>query len=255
MKRLIAIFVLFLFVFYSAPALAQQDGISVDSLVTEQQTASEPMSFHKVVKQKFVEGSPFFMSFVALVLVVGLAVCIERIIFLNMSEINSKNLLSDVGDAISKGDMEMAKNVCHSTRGPVASICYEGLSRIDQGTDVVEKAVIAHGNVQAALLEKGCRWIKLFIVMAPVLGFLGTIIGMVQAFDKIQITGDISATIVAGGMKVALITTIFGLVAGLVLQIFYSYILSKIDNLTSDMENASLSLLDMVSKYNLKYKR
>ena len=126
---------------------------------------------------------------------------------------------------------------------------------IDQGIDVVEKSVVSYGGVQAGYLEKGCSWITLFIAMAPSLGFLGTVIGMVQAFDKIQQVGDISPTVVAGGMKVALITTIFGLIVALILQVFYNYVLSKIEALTSEMEDSSISLLDMVIKYDLKYKK
>lgn len=256
MKRFIATLVLLVTFFFSVSSLqAQENDVVPNSPVAEQQAVPEPMSFQKMVKQKFIEGSPFFMSFVALVLVVGLAVCIERIIYLNLSDINIKELLSDVEDSLAKGDIEMAKNICRSSRGPVSSLCYEGLQRIDQGTDVVEKSIVGHGNVEVALLEKGCRWIKLFILMAPALGFIGTVIGMIQAFDKIQATGDISVTVIAGGMKMSLITTIFGLIAGLILQMFYSYILSKIDKLTCDMENSSMALLDMVTKYNIKFKR
>ncbi len=188
-------------------------------------------------------------------LVLGLAFCIERIIYLSLAETNTKKLMANIEAALEKGDVEAAKTVCRNTRGPVASICYQGLMRIDEGIDVVERSVVSYGGVQAGYLEKGCSWITLFIAMAPSLGFLGTVIGMVMAFDKIQQAGDISPTVVAGGMKVALITTIFGLVVALILQVFYNYILSKIEGLTSEMEDSSITLLDMITKYNLKYKK
>ena len=172
-----------------------------------------------------------------------------------MTEINTKKFIAAVEKKKKKGDVEGAKNIARNTRGPIASIYYQGLMRLDQGLDVVEKSVVSYGGVQAGYLEKGCSWITLFIAMSPSLGFLGTVIGMVQAFDKIQQVGDISPTVVAGGMKVALITTIFGLIAALILQVFYNYILSKIEALTSDMEDSSVTLLDMVVKYELKYKK
>ena len=207
------------------------------------------------VKIKYIEGSAFFMSFISIALVIGLAFCIERIIYLSLAEINTKKFMAAIEAAMEKGDVEGAKDIARNTRGPIASIYYQGLMRLDQGLDVVEKSVVSYGGVQAGYLEKGCSWITLFIAMSPSLGFLGTVIGMVQAFDKIQQVGDISPTVVAGGMKVALITTIFGLIAALILQVFYNYILSKIEALTSDMEDSSVTLLDMVVKYELKYKK
>jgi biopolymer transport protein ExbB len=172
-----------------------------------------------------------------------------------LAEVNVKKMIAAVEEALEKGDIEGAKDIARDTRGPVASIYYQGLLRVDEGIDVVEKSVVSYGGVQAGYLEKGCSWITLFIAMAPSLGFLGTVIGMVQAFDKIQQVGDISPTVVAGGMKVALITTIFGLVVALILQVFYNYILSKIEALTSEMEDSSITLLDLVIKYNLKHKK
>ncbi len=224
---------------------------------TEQTTTvvEEGGGLHKELKTKFIEGSADFMSLVAIALVLGLAFCIERIIYLSLAEVNTKKLMANIEAALEKGDVEAAKTVCRNTRGPVASICYQGLMRIDEGVDVVERSVVSYGGVQAGYLEKGCSWITLFIAMAPSLGFLGTVIGMVMAFDKIQQAGDISPTVVAGGMKVALITTIFGLVVALILQVFYNYILSKIEALTSAMEDSSITLLDMIMKYNLKYKK
>ena len=215
----------------------------------------ETGGLHKELKTKFIEGDAGFMSLPAIALVLGLAFCIERIIYLSLAEVNTKKLLANVEAALEKGDVEAAKTVCRNTRGPVASICYQGLMRIDEGVDVVERSVVSYGGVQAGYLEKGCSWITLFIAMAPSLGFLGTVVGMVMAFDQIQQAGDISPTVVAGGMKVALITTIFGLVVALILQVFYNYILAKIEAITSQMEDSSITLLDIIMKYNLKYKK
>lgn len=212
----------------------------------------EQVGFHKALKTKFIEGNAGFMSLVALALVLGLAFCIERIIYLSLSEINAKKFMADLDDKIMRDDIEGAKKQCRETRGPVASICYQGLERLDESIDNIERSVTSYGSVQSANLEKGCSWITLFIAMAPSLGFLGTVIGMVMAFDQIQMAGDISPTIVASGMKVALITTIFGIIVALVLMIFYNYILSKIEHLTSQMEESAISLLDSVMKYKLK---
>lgn len=214
--------------------------------------AEEGGGIHKVLKEKFIEGGASFMSLVALALVLGLAFCIERIIYLSMSEINAKRFMREVDARIEQGDIEGAKDLCRDTRGPVASICYQGLLRVDTSIEDIERSVAAYGSVQAANLEKGCSWITLFIAMAPSLGFLGTVIGMVMAFEQIQIAGDINPTIVAAGMKVALITTIFGIIVALVLQLFYNYILSKIDHLTSQMEESAITLLDALLKYKNK---
>lgn len=208
--------------------------------------------FYKFLKTKFIEGDAGFMSLVALALVLGLAFCVERVIYLSLSEINAKKLMKDVDDKLMAGDVEGAKALCRNTRGPVASICYQGLERIEEPIEDIERSVASYGSVQSSNLEKGCSWITLFIAMAPSLGFLGTVIGMVMAFDQIQTAGDISPTIVAAGMKVALITTIFGIIVALILQIFYNYILSKIEHLTAQMEESAISLLDSVAKYKLK---
>ncbi len=211
----------------------------------------ESAGFHKQLKTKFIEGSAGFMSLVALALVLGLAFCIERIIYLTLSEINAKRFMEDVGSRVEAGDIEGAKDLCRTTRGPVASICYQGLARIGESIDNIERSIVSYGSVQSANLEKGCSWITLFISMAPSLGFLGTVIGMVMAFDQIRIAGDINTTIVAAGMKVALITTIFGIIVALILQIFYNYILSKIEHITSQMEESAITLLDTIMKYKL----
>ena len=237
---------------------AAVDSAAVDSAAVVDEPAEvapveeETVGMHKALKTKFIEGDASFMSLVAIALVLGLAFCIERIIYLSLAEVNTKKLMAAIEAALAKGDVEGAKEICRNTRGPVASICYQGLLRIDEGLDVVERSVVSYGGVQSAALEKNCSWVTLFIAMAPSLGFLGTVIGMVMAFDDIQKAGDISPTVVAGGMKVALITTIFGIIVALVLQIFYNFILSKIESLTTDMEDSSITLLDLIMKYNLK---
>ena len=202
-----------------------------------------------VLKNQFIEGHASLMSLVALALVLGLAFCIERIIYLSLSEINAKKFMREIDAKIEAGDIEDAKTQCRNTRGPVASICYQGLLRVDTSIEDIERSVAAYGTVQAANLEKGCSWITLFIAMAPSLGFLGTVIGMVMAFEQIQIAGDINPTIVAAGMKVALITTIFGIIVALILQLFYNYVLSKVDHLTAQMEESAITLLDALLKY------
>ena len=246
----------------AAPQTETVDTAAVDSVAADSAAVDAPaevapveeevVGMHKALKTKFIEGDASFMSLVAISLVLGLAFCIERIIYLSLAEVNTKKLLAAIEAALAKGDVEGAKDICRNTRGPVASICYQGLLRIDEGLDVVERSVVSYGGVQSAALEKNCSWVTLFIAMAPSLGFLGTVIGMVMAFDDIQRAGDISPTVVAGGMKVALITTIFGIIVALVLQIFYNFILSKIESLTTDMEDSSITLLDLIMKYNLK---
>lgn len=225
-----------------------------DSLAAELMAADDPEEetegggFHKQLKTKFIDGNAGFMSLVALALVLGLAFCIERIIYLTLSEIKAHKLMEDIENHLKNDDVEGAKTLCRNTRGPVASVCYQGLLHIHQPMDAIERSIANYGGLQAANLEKGCSWIKLFIAMAPSLGFLGTVIGMVMAFDQIQQAGDIGPTIVAQGMKVALITTIFGIVVALILQVFYNYVLSRIEALNSNMEEAAMSLLDMCVK-------
>lgn len=206
-------------------------------------------SLHKQLKKKFIEGSAGFMSLVALALVLGLAFCIERIVYLTLSEVNTKKLLADVDARLEKDDIEGAKDLCRNTRGPVASICYQALLHIREKIDDIDRQLTNYGTVQISNMEKGCSWIRLFIAVAPSLGFLGTVIGMVMSFDQIESAGNISPTIVAKGMKVALITTIFGIVVAIILQFFYSYILSKIDRLTTQMEEGAITLMDGISKY------
>ena len=210
---------------------------------------------YQALKVKFIEGGADFMSTIAIALIFGLAFCLERIIYLNLAETNPSKLLKGIEDALDKGDVEGAKAIARDTRGPIASIAFQGLMRIDQGIDVVEKSIVSYGGVQGGLLEKNMSWITLFIAMAPSLGFLGTVVGMVMAFDKIEQVGDISPTVVAGGMKVALITTVGGLIVALILQVFYNYLLSKLEAILNQMEDASITLLDMVIKYNLKFKK
>ena len=213
---------------------------------------AEEVPFHQALKTKFIEGGAGFMSLVIICLILGLALCVERILYLSLSKTNTKKLLEKIEAALAEGGVEAAKEVCRNTRGPVASIFYQGLLRMDQGIEVVEKTVVSYGSVQMSQMESGLSWISLFIAIAPSLGFLGTVLGMIQAFDGIQAAGDISPNVVAGGMKVALITTVGGLIVAVILQIFYNYILSKIDSLTIEMEDASISLVDTLVKYQNK---
>ena len=256
MKRLIILFSMVGLLLVSQTTTAQdktlQDTVltATDLLLSADIDAEqEEGGLHKQLKTKFIDGNVFFMSLVALALVLGLAFCIERIIYLTLSEIKSYKLMEDIEAKLKANDVEGAKTLCRNTRGPVASVCYQGLLHIHQSMDAIERSITNYGGLQAANLEKGCSWIKLFIAMAPSLGFLGTVIGMVMAFDQIQQAGDIGPTIVAQGMKVALITTIFGIVVALILQLFYSYILSKIERLTAQMEESAISLMDMITEY------
>lgn len=233
---------------------AALDDTGVADTATVKAATTKDAGFHQSLKRKFIEGNAGFMSLVALALVLGLAFCIERIIYLSLSEIDAKRFVGKLEDMIAEGNIEQAKELSRDTRGPVASICYQGLLRIDDSIDNIERSVTSYGSVQSANLEKGCSWITLFIAMAPSLGFLGTVIGMVMAFDQIQEAGDISPTIVASGMKVALITTIFGIIVALVLQVFYNYILSKIEHITAQMEESAISLLDAIMKYKIIHK-
>ena len=248
MKKLFAMLALMGAMTFAPVSVMAQDAPAEAAVVEEG-------GIHKQLKTKFIEGDAGFMALPAIALVIGLAFCIERIVYLSLAEVNAKKLMGKLEAALEKGDVEGAKTIARNTRGPVASICYQGLMRIDEGLDVVERSVVSYGGVQAGYLEKGCSWITLFIAMAPSLGFIGTVVGMVMAFDQIQQAGDISPTVVAGGMKVALITTIFGLIVALVLQVFYNYILAKIEEITSQMEDSSITLLDIIMKYNLKYKK
>jgi len=242
-------------------AVAEEQPMEEEAAVTEEAPAEEAApvaetdapvkekSMHEQLKQKFIEGGPGFMAFVVVCLILGLALAIERIIFLNLATTNTTKLLADVEDAINAGGLEAAKEVCRDTRGPVASIFLQGLMRAEEGPEMVEKAVVSYGSVQMGQLEKGLPWISLFIALAPMLGFMGTVIGMIDAFDAIEAQGEISPVAVAGGIKVALITTVTGLVVAMILQVFYNYLLSKIDSLVNNMEDASISLVDLIVKY------
>lgn len=229
---------------------AQAAAPAQTTLNAETDVAGQPL--HQAIKQKFLEGGAAWMAPILIFVILGLAIAIERIIYLNLSTINSKKLIAKVEDALKKGGIEAAKNVARDTKGPIASIFYQGLDRYDQGMDNVEKAVVSYGSVQTAQMESGLVWIGLFISLSPMLGFMGTVVGMIGAFDSIQAAGDVSPTLVAGGIKVALLTTLAGLIAAVILQMFYSYIISKIDSLTMDMEDSSISLVDMLTEYNKK---
>ena len=212
--------------------------------------SGEEVPLHQALKTKFIEGGAGFMSLIIICLILGMALAIERILYLAFSKTNTTKLLDEVEKALAEGGVEKAKEVCRNTRGPVASIFYQGLLRADQGVDVIEKTIVSYGGVQMSQMENGLSWIGLFISIAPSLGFLGTVIGMIQAFDAIQAAGDISPNVVAGGMKVALITTVGGLIVAMILQVFYNYIIAKIDGLTIDMEDSSIRFVDTMVKFN-----
>ncbi len=229
------------------------DAAVVETAAEEETVAAAPAddtkSFHQMLKEKYIQGGAGWMTPVLLCLIFGMALIIERILYLNMATTNVKKLLDGIEENAKKGDWKGARELCANTRGPVASIFVQGLDRIDQGLDNVEKAVTSYGGVQMARLENNMTWIGLFIALAPSFGFLGTVVGMVQAFDDIETAGDISPTVVAGGMKVALLTTIFGLITAIILQIFYNYILTKIESLVDQMEDGSISFMDILVKY------
>lgn len=212
---------------------------------------ADDQPLHQQLKKLFIEGGAGFMATVLLCLIFGLAIAIERIITLSLAQTNTKALTAKVEEALKAGKLDAALDVCRDTRGPVASIYYQGLLRVKEGQSIenIEKSVVSYGSVQMGLLESGLSWISLFIGIAPMLGFMGTVIGMIAAFDAIEVAGDISPALVAGGMKVALITTVGGLVVAIVLQIFYNLIVSKVDSIVVDMENASIDLVDMLVKY------
>ena len=203
-------------------------------------------SLHQEIKTKFIDGGWKFMAIVLICLILGLAIAIERIITLSLATVNTKKLVAELEGAISNGNVEEAKNICKATPGPTAEVLGEGLKRVDDGIDAVEKAIVSNGSVQMGLLEKGLVWLALFIALAPMLGFMGTVLGMIDAFDAIQRAGDIQPSMVAGGIKVALLTTVFGLITAIILQIFYNYITSKVDSLVNSMEDATISLIDIL---------
>ncbi|BDD10611.1 flagellar motor protein MotA [Fulvitalea axinellae] len=228
-----------------------------ESTAAEEEAVAAPeeaQSFRYAIKEKFIEGGAEFMGIVLLCLIIGLAVAIERIITLNLATTNTKKLLQKVEDALSQGGVEAAKEVCKNTRGPVASIFTQGLMRYTEGIEMVEKSIISYGSVEMGRMEKGLVWISLFISLAPMFGFMGTVIGMIGAFDAIQAAGDISPALVAGGIKVALLTTVAGLIVAVILQLFYNYCVSKVDSLVNDMEDASISLVDILVQHELTKK-
>lgn len=236
----------------STPAPAAADNQVNEPTAADEDVAAAAPSFTQVIKTKFIEGGPGFMGIVLVCLILGLAIVVERVIYLNMATTNTKKLLNNVEDALNSGGVDAAKEVCRNTSGPVASIFYQGLDRSHEGIEMVEKSVVSYGSVQMGLLEKGVSWISLFIALAPMLGFMGTVIGMIFAFDAIAEANNISPAVVAGGIKVALLTTVFGLIVAIILQVFYNYIVAKVDSIVNDMENASISLIDLLVKYDMK---
>lgn len=268
MKKLLFLFAFIgVLTFGATQAIGQAQPAASDSSAQTEQPAEQPVeapaadaaaeeapeeaTFHQNIKEKFIEGGVAYMWPILICLVLGLAVAIERIITLNLATTNTKKLLSQIEDALAKGGIEAAKEVTKNTRGPIASIFTQGLMRSSEGIDMVEKSIVSYGGVEMGRLEKGLIWISLFISLGPMLGFFGTVVGMVQAFDAIEAAGDISPAVVAGGMKVALITTVGGLIVGMILQVLYNYLVSKIDSLVNGMEDASISLVDILVKHKL----
>ncbi len=260
MKKLFLILTVAIFALGTVNVFAQEavaDSAAVAEAVTEvvdqvAETEIAGETMHHVMMQKFLEGGWAWMLPILIFLVIGLAVAIERILYLALSTINTKKFVAQVEETVKTKGIAAAKELCRNTRGPIASIYYQGLDRYDQGLDAVEKSVVSYGSVQTGQMESGLTWIGLFIALSPMLGFMGTVVGMIAAFDQIQAAGDISPTLVAGGIKVALLTTLMGLIAAVILQIFYNYIVSKIDSLVNDMEDASISLMDILTAYSKK---
>ena len=245
MKKLFLILSVALFALGTVNAFAQEAAAAAET-----QLAGD--SLHHVMMQKFLEGGWAWMLPILIFLIIGLAVAIERILYLSLSTINSKKFIAQIEEALKNGGIDAAMEVARNTRGPIASIYYQGLDRYDQGLDSVEKAVVSYGSVQTGQMESGLTWIGLFIALSPMLGFMGTVVGMIAAFDAIQAAGDISPTLVEGGIKVALLTTLMGLIAAVILQLFYNYIVSKIDSLVNDMEDSSITLMDILTAYSKK---
>lgn len=273
MRKSVLLLLLLGLFFVSAPAFAQEGENQMEEAATQEEGADEAqfqaepeeevpapapaesaasdVTGFQLVKKYFIEGDWRFMTFVLVCLILGLAFCIERIITLNIATANTDKLLANIDDRLKSGDVNGAMEVCKTTQGPTASILYEGLRNAKNGPEAVEKAIVSYGSVQMGLLEKGLVWISLFIAIAPMLGFMGTVIGMIQAFDRIEAAGDLSPSVVAGGIKVALLTTVFGLIVAIILQIFYNYIVSKIDGIVNRMEDASIALVDIMDSNNV----
>ena len=264
MRKFIALFMLAGILFVPVIANAQEptadSAAATEATPAVEETAASPamvddeivaedQSFHQVIKEKFIEGDPLYMTPVLICLILGLAIALERIITLNLATTNTKKLLGKIEEALSSGGVEAAKEVTRNTKGPVASIFTQGLMRYSEGIEMVEKSIVAYGSVEMGRLEKGLVWISLFISLAPMLGFMGTVIGMIFAFDTIEAAGDISPSIVAGGIKIALLTTVAGLIVAIILQLFYNYLVAKIDSLVNDMEDASISLVDVLVRH------
>ena len=252
MKKLFLILSVALFALGTVNAFAQEAAAAAEETAVAAETALAGDSMHHIMMQKFLEGGWAWMLPILIFLIIGLAVAIERILYLSLSTINSKKFIAQIEEALKNGGIDAAMEVARNTRGPIASIYYQGLLRYNQGLDAVEKSIVSYGSVQTGQMESGLTWIGLFIALSPMLGFMGTVVGMIDAFDAIQAAGDISPTLVAGGIKVALLTTLMGLIAAVILQLFYNYIVSKIDSLVNEMEDTSITLTDILTAYNKK---
>ena len=233
-----------------AAAATEEVAAVAEEAAAVAETTIEGETMHHVLMQKFLEGGWGWMLPVLVCLILGLAISIERILYMTFAQINTKKFVAEVEETLNSKGVEAAKELCRNTRGPIASIYYQGLMRYDQGLEAVEKAVVSYGSVQQGQMESGLSWISLFIALSPSLGFMGTVVGMIQAFDDIQAQATISPAVVAGGIKVALLTTLMGLIAAVILQVFFNYILSKIEGQVVKMEDTSITLIDMLTAYN-----
>ncbi len=256
MKKVFTILTIVALMFFvTSTVQAQQENakteVKKEVKKSQDEAGAKEMKFHQELKKRFVEGGPAFMGIVLLILILGLAIAIERIIYLAFADTNTDKLLNEVEQALEEGGVEEAQELLRNKKGPISSIFYEGLERVanGEGIDAAEKAVVSYGNVQVGQLEKNVSWLALFIALAPMFGFMGTVIGMIDAFDKIEAAGDMQPSLVAGGIKVALLTTVFGLIVAIILQVFYNFIIAKIDSIVNKMEDASISLVDMLVKY------
>ena len=255
MKQIARIFILiFILILGIISPVIGQDTIP-QPVEIQEELAETPAGIYQAIKVKFIEGSAIFMSIITLCLIVGLSFCLERIIYLNLIQINTKKFLSEIDSDLRACKLEQAKERAKDTRGPIASVCYQALSRIEEDSDAIDRSITATGSVQVGFLEKNLSWISLFITIAPSLGFLGTVIGMIMAFDNIQEQGDINPAIVAGGMKFALITTVAGLIVALLLQLFYNYILSKVEGIVNEMEDSSIHIMDAITRYKRSFNK
>ncbi|MCK5453981.1 MAG: MotA/TolQ/ExbB proton channel family protein [Calditrichia bacterium] len=191
----------------------------------------------------FKQGGDFMWP-ILVFLIFGIAIGLAKVWTLWRAGINTRRFIETIRTALKEGGTEGALEICENTRGPVASIFHAGLIRAKQGIDYVEKSITNAGSIEMAFLERWMIWLGFIIVIAPMLGFTGTVWGMIIAFDSIRTANDISPAVVAGGISQALLTTLFGLIVAMIVQLFYNWSTARIDKLIIDMEEASVHLVD-----------